>query len=347
MRLKPVSKQVVVITGASSGIGLVTARQAAERGARVVLAARNEEALDILSREIRDSGGEAVAAPADVGSEDDVEAIAQTAIETFGEIDTWVNNAGVGMYGQMLDMPIADCRRLFETNFWGVVYGSLVAARRMRDRADRRAGAIINVGSEVSDRAVIELGMYSASKHAVKGFTDALRMELEHSGAPISVTLVKPGATNTPFPHHARNFMDREPMLPSPVYAPEVVADAILFCAEQPRREIAVGMAARMHRFEGQTLPRLTDILMERTMPERQRANEPARHREEALWGPSTGLQERGDSPHHVRESSFTTQAALRPWLTGALVVGAGLALSALAGAANASADHRHAQHES
>ncbi len=144
----------------------------------------------------------------DVGKENDVHAIASTAIERFGQFDTWVNDAGVGMYGPLLDIKTEDSRRLFDTNFWGVVYGSLEAARHLRERTGPYGSAIINVGSEVSDRATPLLGMYSASKHAVKGFTDALRMELEHDGAPISVSLVKPSAIDTPFPQHARNYLE-------------------------------------------------------------------------------------------------------------------------------------------
>src|SRR5207302_1346500 len=113
--------------------------------------------------------------------------------------DTWVNDAGIGIYGGLLDVSTADSRRLFDTNFWGVVYGSLEAARHLRERKGPYGGTIINLGSEVSDRAVPVIGMYSASKHAVKGFTDSLRMELEKEGAPISVTLVKPAAIDTPF----------------------------------------------------------------------------------------------------------------------------------------------------
>src|SRR4051812_35843076 len=148
VRLKGVGDQVMVITGASSGIGLATARMAARCGARLVLAARNEEALRQLADEINGSGGQAAYVVADVGSEEDVRRIAHTALERFGAFDTWVNNAGVGIYGRLLDVTTQDSRRLFDTNFWGVVYGSREAARHLRTR--KVAGAIINVGSEVS-----------------------------------------------------------------------------------------------------------------------------------------------------------------------------------------------------
>jgi hypothetical protein len=143
------------------------------------------------------------------------------------------------------------------------VYGSLEAARHLRHRTGKFAGAIVNVGSEASDRALPVLGMYSASKHAVKGFTDALRMELEKEKAPVVVTLVKPGATNTPFPEHAKNYLDREPTLPPPVYAPQIAASAILHCAVHPERDLFAGTSAKIHSLEETFLPRMTDFVMQ------------------------------------------------------------------------------------
>src|SRR5512141_1495613 len=186
--LKRITEQVIVITGATSGVGLVTARQAAQRGARLVLAARNEAALKQLAAELTGRGSEVAYVVADVGDEAQVRSIAEAAIERFGGFDTWINNAGVSIYGRAEDIPLADQRRLFDTNFWGVVNGSLVAVEHLKNNG----GALINIGSEVSDVAVPLQGIYSASKHAVKGYTDALRMELDHDGVPIAVTLVKP-----------------------------------------------------------------------------------------------------------------------------------------------------------
>jgi short-subunit dehydrogenase len=206
----------MVITGASSGIGLVTSRMAAKRGTRLVLSSRSEEELGELTEEIKTNGGQAIAVRADVGEQEDVRRLAQAAQEQFGGFDTWVNNAGISIYGKLSEVSIEDMRRLVETNFWGLVYGSLEAARHLKERG----GAIINLGSTLSDRAIPMQGIYSASKHAVKGFTDALRMELESEGAPISVSLVKPGAIDTPYPEHAKNYMPVEPKNPPPMYAP-------------------------------------------------------------------------------------------------------------------------------
>jgi short-subunit dehydrogenase len=327
VQLKNLSAQVMVITGASSGIGLVTARMAARRGARLVLAARSEDALRQLTEEINAVGGEATYVVADVGREEDVRRINEKAQERFGGFDTWVNNAGVSIYGNLLDVSLEDMRRLFDTNLWGVVYGSLVAAERLRTRG----GAIINVGSTLSDRAIPVQGIYSASKHAVKGFTDALRMELEAEGAPVSVTLIKPGAIDTPYTEHAKNYMEREPSLPPPVYAPEVVAEAILYCAENPERDVFAGGAGKAISMSGHYAPRVTDKVMEWSMFEMQKSNEPTeRARNDGLYNASGELRERGRYTGPIFERSVYTKASLHPFVTGAIIAGAGIALAAL-----------------
>jgi NAD(P)-dependent dehydrogenase (short-subunit alcohol dehydrogenase family) len=224
IKLKKLADQVVVITGASSGIGLATARLTAKRGARVVLNARNEEALQQVADGINAQGGQAIYVVGDVGQLEAVQKIADEAIHHFGGFDTWVNNAGVSIYGPVLDQSLEDQRRLFETNYWGTVHGSMVACAHLRSRG----GALITVGSVLSDVAIPIQGTYCASKHAVKGYTDALRLELEEEGAPISVTLIKPSAIDTPYTRHAKNLMPVEPQNPPPVYAPDLVAEAIL-----------------------------------------------------------------------------------------------------------------------
>lgn len=328
VRLKRLEGQVIVLTGASSGIGLTTARMAAKRGARLVLAARNEEALSALTEEIRNAGGQAVFVVADVGNEDDVQKIAKIAEDRFGGFDTWINNAGGGIFGRILDISTEDHRRLFETNFWGVVYGSKAAVRGLM----QRGGALINVGSVVSDRAVPLQGMYSATKHAVKGFTDALRMELEAAGAPISVTLIKPTSIDTPFAQHARNYMAEEPTLPPPVYTPNLVAEAILHCAETPRRDVIVGGGGKMLSVLGLRAPWLADrVMASGSFLRLEKTDHPPLHPSGALYEPTFGLRERGEYEGHVRGTSVYTQATLHPLATGALALGAGLLLGLLA----------------
>lgn len=288
--LKPLDEQVIVITGATSGIGLATAETAALRGARLVLAARSAEVLDELVLRLNASGGDAERIVADVGDREQVRRIAELAVRCFGRIDTWVNNAGVSIYGRIEEVSDADNQRLFATNFWGVVYGSLAALPHLK----ASGGALINIGSEVSEAVVPLQGMYSASKHAVKGFTDALRVELEADGIPVSVTLIQPGAVDTPFPQRARNYTGREPKLPDPRIDPQQVAAAILDAATNRRRDVKVGAMATISTAMAKLVPRLGDRMAARQM-ERQHHDEPPRRPQGTLYAPGPAGHVHGD----------------------------------------------------
>ena len=243
-KLKRIQDQVVVVTGASSGIGLATAELLAEKGATVVLAARSDETLDDVVSRIAARGGTAAAVPCDVTDRGQVDRLAAETVRRFGRIDTWVNNAGVGLWGRLDETPEADARKLFDVNFWGLVNGCLAALPHLK----RQGGALVNVGSEVSDAASPLQGMYVASKHAVKGYTDCLRIEVEEvDKAPVAVALIQPGATDTPFPQHARNVTDAEPKLPNPQDDPRHVAEAILTACETPTREKKVSTSASLN----------------------------------------------------------------------------------------------------
>ena len=254
----------------------------------------------------RARGGRAIHVVADVADPQAVDRIALRAIQEYGAFDTWVNNAGLGIYGKAWEMPLEDKRRLLDVNFWGLVHGCRAAVRHLRSRG----GAIINVGSIVSDRAAPLMAMYSASKHAVKGYTDGLRMDLEADGEPIAVTLVKPSSIDTPFIEHAGNYMAEEPEFPPPVYAPKVVARAILRCAERPTRDITVGGAGRMMTAMGAVAPRLTDLYMETVMTRQSKKDEPA-HSSDALRQPGRDGRRRGPTRRTTRGRSGYTRAAL------------------------------------
>jgi NAD(P)-dependent dehydrogenase (short-subunit alcohol dehydrogenase family) len=328
VRLRPLSEQTIVITCASSGIGLVTARQAAAAGARVVLAARNETDLRQAVQEIRRNGGRASSHVTDVSDPQQVEALAEAADAEFGGIDTWINNAAVSLYGRIMDVPIEDFRRQMDVNYWGHVYGSRAAVRRMRNRG----GALINVASALSDRAIPLQGNYCAAKHAIKAFTDALRMELEADGVPIGVTLIKPASVDTPFFEKARTYLGVEPQPVPPVYAPEVIADVILEAAQRPRRElIAGGAAAKLS--AARFVPRAADLYMERWSFDSQRTDIPLHGRRDNLYEPvPNDGGERGRTWRgHTRESSVYTAAQLRPLRWAAAGMLAASAVAALA----------------
>jgi short-subunit dehydrogenase len=282
-KLKPLDQQVIVITGASSGIGLATAESAAKQGAKVVLAARSEETLSDVVTRLNHAGGDTIFVPCDVSDRKQVDGLAQAAIDRYGRIDTWVNNAGLGMYGRLEEVSEEDSRRLFDINFWGVVNGSLAALPHLR----RNGGALINIGSEVSDAYVPLLGMYVASKHAVKGFTDTLRVEVEDvDKAPVSITLIQPTATDTPFPQHARNYQDKEAKLPTPQDDPQDVADAILEAAVKPTRAKRVGATAVINTIAAKVAPGLADKMAAKEV-DRQHYDERPRNPDGALNQPS------------------------------------------------------------
>jgi NAD(P)-dependent dehydrogenase (short-subunit alcohol dehydrogenase family) len=321
--LLPVGEQVIVITGASSGIGLVTAKRAAGRGARVVLAARNETDLRAACDGIRRDGGRAVYVVADVTNYDDVRKVGDAAIAEFGRIDTWVNNAAVSMYGKTFEIPIEDMRRQMEVNFWGEVYGSREAVRHLRERG----GALINVASGLADRAIPLQGIYCA----VKAFTDSLRMELEKEGIPISVSLVKPASMDTPFFEKAKTYIGVEPQPIPPVYAPEIAADVVLRCAEKQTREVFAGGAAELVML-ARLVPRMADVYMENMLFKQQRSDEPASaDRPANLYQPlAHDGGERGRIwKGRTKETSALTWAEMRP--VAAVASLAALALGALA----------------
>jgi short-subunit dehydrogenase len=295
------------------------------------MAARHAKALKEIESALSREGAAVLAVEADVTKPEDHEKIRKEAEKKFGRIDTWVNNAGTSIYGPLLAVPLEDEKKLFETNFWGIRHGSHVAVDAMREKG----GVIINLGSEVSGRAVPVQGMYSATKHAVKAFTDALRMELEHEGVPIQVSLIRPTAINTPFPEHAKNLLEKgEPALPSPTYHPNVVAEAILECAEHPQRDVYVGGGSRLFDLLDAFLPRAVDRLMESFLFKQQiqGTNVPHEKKQEALHQPPEREGDvLGTAKGKMRTSSAYTslaQHALRALAIAGAAVAIGGAIS-------------------
>lgn len=304
VKLKPLAEQVMVVTGASSGIGLLIATGAAAAGAKVLLVARDIEALENIRQDILGAGGTAEVAAADVGDANAMEAVAERAVTFFGQIDTWVNNAGVAIYARLLDTPEDEHERLFRTNYFGVVHGCKAAVPHLQTQG----GALITVASIASDMPSPVLGAYTASKHAVKAYVESLRIELMAESTPVSVTLVKPSGMATPIGIHAANHQDGEPLVPPPAYDPQLVADAVLRCAVRPQREVTVGGIGRAQVLFAEHFPALFERLAPGVIPFLANRRLPTTAKT-SLW--STGNNGHARSPNESRIpiSPYTTLA--------------------------------------
>lgn len=313
--LKPLSQQIVVLTGGTSGIGLVTARMLAQRGAKLFLIARNESALQTVCDEIRAGGGQVDYAVADVADKSALEAAAAKAVSVFGGFDTWVNDAGAFIYGRLDVVALEDQRRLFDVTYWGTVHGALIAAEHLK----RAGGAIINVGSVLGEIAVPYQGTYCAAKFAVKGFTEALRREADAERQPISFTLIKPAAINTPFTDHARNRMDsRGTRNPPPAYDPHLVARAIAHACETPVRDLTIGGAGGVSLVLGNLIaPRVMDWIAARGGHAGMTTKNPGSTAErDNLYEPREDMSENSSLRPMTRKTSLALEAQLNPGAT-------------------------------
>ena len=261
IRLKPLSEQVVVVMGASSGIGRATALEAARRGARVVVSARSEPALRSLVAQIEADGGSATAVVADVADVEQVRAVADRAVAAYGGLDTWMHLAAVALFAPFERTTPEEFRRIIEVNLLGQVHGAMAALPHLKRRG---GGALIHVTSMGAKRAVPLQTAYIASKHGVDGFVETLRMELEREQVPVSVTQVLPATINTPLFDQARTKIGVKPVAPPPVYQPSVVVEALLHAAEHPQRDVVVGGAAKALIVGEKVAPRLVDALLVR-----------------------------------------------------------------------------------
>ncbi len=330
--LKPIHQQTIALTGASSGIGLATARLASKQGARLLLIARNEEALLRVRDELRAAGGQAEYAVADVSDRAQLEAAVARAQAAFGGIDTWVNDAGAFVYGALDDVPIEDQRRVFDVVYWGTVHGTLVAAEALR----AQGGAIVNVGSVLGEFAIPYQGAYCAAKFAVKGFTEAFRRESEARRDPISISLIKPAAINTLFMEHARNRIGSPGTRnPPPAYDPHLVARAIMHACEHPVRDLVVGGAGGLSLVIGNRLaPRLMDFAFANLGKPTQTSTDPGEPaRRDNLYEPREDGAEHSSLRPFTRKTSLALEAQLHPLATAATLAGVGALLLGAAAA--------------
>lgn len=259
MKLKSLEQQVVAVVGASSGIGRETALQFAKRRAKVVVSARSEAGLRSLVEEISQFGGEAIAVSADVSVFEQVQNIAAKTVEHFGRLDTWVHAAATAIIAPFEQVTPDEFKRVIDVNLMGQVYGAMSALPYLRQEG---GGALIHISSVEAHRSLPLQSAYAASKHAIEGFLDSLRVELQHEGMPISVTNVMPATINTPFYNNALTKLGVQPTGVPPYYQPRLVAEAILHVAEHPTRDIIVGDVGRFLDFLQKLSPELTDFLL-------------------------------------------------------------------------------------
>jgi NAD(P)-dependent dehydrogenase (short-subunit alcohol dehydrogenase family) len=293
---------VVVITGASAGVGRATALAFARRGARLGLLARGRDGLEATRRDVEASGGEALILPTDVAIAGRVEAAAEAVEKNFGPIDVWVNNAMVSVFSPVKQMMPDEFKRVTEVTYLGYVYGTLAALKRMLPR-DR--GVIIQVGSALAYRGIPLQAAYCAAKHAIQGFTESLRCELLHDGSNVRVTMIQMPALNTPQFSWVKSRLPRKPQPVPPIFQPEVAAEAILWAAYHDRPEWYVGWPSVKAIVGNKIAPRLADWYLARNGYEAQQTDQPETSlRRHNLWEPLPG--------DHGARGEFGARA--RPW---------------------------------
>jgi|SRR5829696_919279 len=317
--------KVVVITGASSGVGRACAREFARRGARLGLIARGRDGLGAAKREVEELGGRALVVPLDVADAAAVEAAAATVEEQFGPIDVWVNNAMLSVFSPVAELSAEEVRRVTEITYLGYVHGTLSALRRMRPR-DR--GVIIQVGSALAYRAIPLQAAYCAAKHATEGFTEALRCELLHDGSKVRVTMVQLPALNTPHFSVVRTRLRGHPQPVPPIFQPELAARAVAFAAEHPRRELWVGGSTVRALLGNKLAPGLLDRYLARNGYAAQQTREPVQpDRPDNLAGPLPGDRgAHGVFDREARSRSLQFLALIHPRLLAAGAVAAAAA---------------------
>src|SRR5436853_1665226 len=257
---KVLSDQVVVMTGASSGLGRAIARGAGARGAKLVLTARGEDGLDACVREAHAFGAEAIAVPGDCAVQDEVGRVVEQAIDRFGRIDTYVANALVTVYAETYRYDADELRRIMDVNFFGQVYGYWAVLPHLRESR----GTFVSVNSALAYRGIPLQGGYCASKAALRAFFESARVEIQKAGWDVAVSVVLPGAINTPQFDRDRQKIGKQPQPVPPIYQPEPFAAAVLHCCERPVRELPISWGAQKLLWGQKISPRAGDLMLRR-----------------------------------------------------------------------------------
>ncbi len=297
-------REVVMITGASAGIGRATAQAFARRGASIGLLARGKERLESARAEVEELGGRALVLPADAADDKAMDAAAEKLEREFGPIDIWINNAMASVFSPIIEMKPEEYRRVTEVTYLGYVWGTLAALRRMRPR---NRGVIVQVGSALAYRGIPLQSAYCAAKHAIEGFTDSLRCELLHDKKNIHVCIVEMPAVNTPQFAWVKNRLPRKAQPVPPIYQPEVAADAIVFAATHRRREVYVGLPTCEAIVANKIAPGLLDRYLARTGFDSQQTDEPKDAKQpDNLFRPAPGdFAAHGSFDDRARKSSW------------------------------------------
>jgi NAD(P)-dependent dehydrogenase (short-subunit alcohol dehydrogenase family) len=327
---RPVSDQVIVVAGASSGIGRATARAAGARRARVVVSARNAEALASAALEIERGGGEALAVPGDAASDADARALCARAVERFGRIDTVVASVMVTVYAEVDLLELEELKRVMDVNFLGRARLYRAALPYLRESR----GTFVDVNSALAYRGIPLQAAYCASKAAARAFFESARVEEEKLGTGVHVSLVLPGAFNTPQFDRARQKRGLQPQPVPPIYQPELAAEAILHCAERPERELPVAWGAQKLLWGQKLSPRAGDRVLLRTGWSGQTTGEPKpAHSPDNLWETIAGDPgAHGRFGAESRPTSVWTAARMKLGKVGSAAVLAAPALAALIG---------------